>query len=115
MKRLPSVGAMLLVVGLAVPAAPVKEATAAAEKAGVAGKVTFLTEDPATASLAGTSVLAVNLPADVNLKLAKKLQLGLEPDSRVVATGANMGDDWWPGDTIDVGGTAVYFWTIPYR
>jgi hypothetical protein len=57
----------------------------------------------------------VNLPADVNLKLAKKLQLGLEPDSRVVATGANMGDDWWPDDTIDVGGTAVYFWTIPYR
>ena len=103
------------VVAVESDAALVKEAQAAAEKAGVAGKITFLTADPATADLAGMSVAAVNLPADVNLKLAKKIQYGLEPDSRVVAVNANMGDDWWPDATIDVGGTPVYFWTIPYR
>jgi cyclopropane fatty-acyl-phospholipid synthase-like methyltransferase len=103
------------VVGVESDAALVKQATAAAEKAGVGGKVTFIAGDPAAADLSGAKVVAVNLPASVNLKIAKKLELGLEPDSRVVAHGANMGDDWWPDETHTVGASKVFVWVVPYR
>jgi ribosomal protein L11 methylase PrmA len=103
------------VVGVEADAALVKSAAANAEAAGVAGKVSFLNQDPAAAALPGATVMVVNLPQDVNLKIGPKLQLGLEPDSRVVAHGFNLGDDWWPDETIDVSGSAVFFWKVPYR
>jgi precorrin-6B methylase 2 len=96
-------------------AALVKTATAAAQKAGVAGKITFLTQDPATADISSAQVVAVNLTPSVNLKIAKKLQLGLEPGSRVVSHAANLGDDWWPDQTIAVGTSKVFAWVVPYR
>jgi ribosomal protein L11 methylase PrmA len=103
------------VVGVDSDAALVKTATANAEAAGVAGKVSFINQDPAAAALSGATVVVVNLPQDVNLKIGPKLQLGLEPDSRVVAHGFNLGDDWWPDETLDVAGSAVFFWKVPYR
>lgn len=103
------------VVGVESDAALVKTATANAEAAGVAGKVSFLNQDPAAAALSGATVVVVNLPEGVGPKIGPKLQLGLEPDSRVVAHAFNLGDDWWPDETLDVSGSAVYFWKVPYR
>jgi predicted RNA methylase len=103
------------VVGVESDAALVKQAMANAEKAGVAGKVTFMNQDPGTASTSGATVVVLNLPASVNQKLSAKLKLGLEPDSRVVSHGANMGDDWWPDQTIAAGSSKIFVWVVPYR
>jgi protein-L-isoaspartate O-methyltransferase len=103
------------VVGVESDAALVKTATANAEAAGVAGKVSFLNQDPATASTSGATVVVVSLPQAVNLKISPKLKLGLDPDARVVAHGFNLGDDWWPDETLDVGGSPVFYWVVPYR
>jgi ribosomal protein L11 methylase PrmA len=103
------------VVGIESDAALVKTAAANAEAAGVAGKVSFLNQDPAAAALSGATVVVVSLPDGVGAKIGPKLQLGLEPDSRVVAHGFNLGDDWWPDETLDVSGNAVFFWKVPYR
>jgi predicted RNA methylase len=103
------------VVGVESDAAAVKAAVAAAEAAGVAGKVSFVNQDPAAAALSGATVVVVNLPQGVGAKIGPKLQLGLDPDSRVVAYAFNLGDDWWPDETLDVAGSAVFFWKVPYR
>ena len=103
------------VVAVESDAALVKTATANAAAAGVAGKVSFVNQDPATAALSGATVVVVNLPQGAGAKIGPKLQLGLDPDSRVVAHAFNLGDEWWPDETLDVGGSAVFFWKVPYR
>jgi SAM-dependent methyltransferase len=58
-----------------------------------------------------TVVTMYLLPA-LNLKLLPKLLKDLKPGTRIVSHAFNMGE-WKPEQTLDVGGRAVYYWTIP--
>ena len=53
------------------------------------------------------------LPA-LNIKLLPKLLRDLKPGTRIVSHAFAMGD-WKPDQTLEIGGRAVYFWTIPAR
>jgi len=58
-----------------------------------------------------TVVTLYLLPA-LNLKLLPKLLKDLKPGTRIVSHAFSMGN-WKPEQTLDVGGRAVYYWTIP--
>ena len=58
-----------------------------------------------------TVVTMYLLPA-LNLRLLPKLLKDLKPGTRIVSHAFNMGE-WKPEQTLDVGGRAVYYWTIP--
>jgi hypothetical protein len=48
----------------------------------------------------------------VNLKLRPRLWSQLKPGARVVSHAFDMGPEWPPEQTIDVGGRTIYLWTI---
>ena len=94
----------------------VREARANAEKAGVAGRIEFLTQDLFESDLRGATVVTLFLMQSLNLRLRPKLLRELKPGARVVSQAFDMGD-WKPTKKVEVndGGTwgTVYFWVIP--
>jgi len=48
----------------------------------------------------------------VNLELRPKLWRELQPGTRVVSHDFSMGD-WQPEQVVRVGGSVIYYWTIP--
>jgi SAM-dependent methyltransferase len=96
----------------------VRDARALAERAGVAGRVTFRIEDLFETDLREATVVALYLFPTVNAKLQPKLARELSPGTRVVSHEYRIGD--WPPDhteTMLVDGRRheIHFWTVPAR
>jgi hypothetical protein len=92
----------------------VKQAQAAAEAAGVTGKVKFLNQDLFETNFSDATVVTLYLLPSLNLKLRPKLLAELKPGTRIVSHAFDMGD-WVPEKTLDVNGRKVYYWTIPAK
>ena len=58
------------------------------------------------------TVVTMYLLPELNVRLLPKLLKDLKPGTRIVSHAFLMGT-WQPEQTLDVGGRAVYFWTIP--
>jgi len=101
-------------VGIDIDPERVAEATANARLAGVGDRVTFLNQDLFTANFSEATVVTLYLLPSLNLRLRPKLLSELKPGTRIVSHAFDIGD-WVPAQTLDVGGRAVYFWTVPKR
>jgi SAM-dependent methyltransferase len=101
-------------VGIDIDPQRIAESKQNAVKAGVAGKVKFITEDLFEAKISDATVVMLYLWPQVNLKLRPKLLAELRPGVRVVSHSHDMGD-WKAEKEIEVEGHRLYFWTIPKK
>src|SRR4029079_19271846 len=79
-------------VGIDIDPERTREATANAQKNGVAEKVTFRTEDLFRADISPATVVTLYLSGPVNARLAPKLMKELRPGTRIVSTAFDSGD-----------------------
>ena len=91
----------------------IKEANENARAAGVAHKVKFIQRDLFKTDFSKATVLTLYLYPEVNLKLRPKIRR-MKPGTRIVSHAFDMGD-WEPEQTIRVGTSMIYFWTVPKR
>lgn len=98
-------------VGIDIDPKRIGEANQAAEAAKVTDKVRFIEGDLFVADLSPATVVTLYLLPDLNLRLRPRL-LRLKPGTRIVSHNYHMGD-WEPEKTVQVGGSTVYFWTVP--
>jgi len=101
-------------VGIDIDPARIAEAIANARQAGVGDRVTFLNQDLFTTNFSEATVVTLYLLPSLNLRLRPKLLSELKPGTRIVSHAFDIGD-WVPEQTLEVGGRAVYFWTVPGR
>lgn len=99
-------------VGIDIDPQRVREARAAARKAGVADRVTFLQQDLFESDFREASVVTLYLLPELNLKLRPTLLNDLRPGTRVVSHGFDMGD-WEPDSLLTVDFRTVLFWVVP--
>ena len=105
-------------VGIELDPVLVRGAATDARKAGVSGKVRFLTQDLFTTNIGEATVVSVYLTPYLNFRLLPKLNKELKPGSRVVSHQWEMMD---PADTYEyksdqrivIGNNVIYVWTIP--
>lgn len=92
----------------------IEEAERNLKAAGVGDRVRFRNEDLFEANFSDATVVTLYLLPALNIKLLPKLLKELKPGTRIVSHAFAMGG-WNPERTLDIGGRAVYFWTIPAR
>jgi SAM-dependent methyltransferase len=102
-------------VGIEIDPKLVAESTPRAERAGLADRVRFTTQDLFQADLRPATVVTLYLTRELNLRLRPKLLAELRPGTRVVSHRFDMGD--WPPErqvTLEVDGNpyVVYLWRI---
>jgi precorrin-6B methylase 2 len=94
----------------------IRESRANAERAGIAARITFLTQDFFQSELAEATVVTLFLWPEVNEKLCPKLWRELRPGTRIVSYVHNMGY-WKPLQQVNVeaayGPRKVFLWVIP--
>ena len=56
-----------------------------------------------------------NLLQSMNMKLRPRLLEQLEPGTRIVSHAFDMGGEWEPEQTREVGSSTIYLWTVPER
>jgi len=88
----------------------VDEANRNAKRAGVTDKVSFVRGDLFQTDLSEATVITLYLLPNLNLKLKPVLQQ-LKPGTRIVSHNFSMGD-WPPDQTVRVGSSVVYLWTV---
>lgn len=100
--------------GLGVDIDPVlvREAEAAARRAGVADRIAFRVQDLFETPLAQADVVTMFLLPEVNLRLRPRLLAELRPGARVVSHVFDMGD-WRPDASGRAGGARVHMWVVP--
>ena len=101
-------------VGIDINPDRIKEAQANHKAAGVGDRVRFLNEDLFQADISEATVVTLYLLPSLNLKLLPKLLSELKPGTRIVSHAFDMGS-WKPQQTLNAGGSTVYFWTIPAK
>jgi predicted O-methyltransferase YrrM len=101
-------------VGIDINPERIKEAQANLKAAGVGDRVRFLNEDLFEARISDATVVTLYLLPSLNLKLLPKLLSELKPGTRIVSHAFDMGT-WKPEQTLNAGGSTVYFWTIPAK
>jgi len=99
-------------VGVEVDPALVKRATENAAAAGVADRVRFVNQNLFNTDLTEASVVTLYLLQSINERLRPKLVRELKPGARVVSHVFNMGPEWPPQKTIEIGASRVFLWTI---
>jgi precorrin-6B methylase 2 len=99
-------------VGIDINPERIKEAEANLKAAGVGDRVRFLNEDLFEANISDATVVTLYLLPSLNLKLLPKLLTDLKPGTRIVSHAFDMGS-WKPEQTLNAGGSTVYYWTIP--
>jgi len=99
-------------VGIEIDGDLVEEARQKADSAGVADRVTFRQGDLFDADISEATVVTLYLLPTINLRLRPKLFEELAPGTRVVSHDFDM-DEWEHEERIEVGNSAIYFWTIP--
>jgi protein-L-isoaspartate O-methyltransferase len=102
-------------VGIEIDPALVSKAVSNAAEAGVSERVRFVTQNLFTADLSEATVVTLYLLQSINERLRPKLVRELKPRARVVSHVFNMGPEWPPEQTIRVGASPVYLWTIAER
>jgi hypothetical protein len=102
--------------GLGVDIDPVRirESTANAEEAGVAGRVTFRRQDLFETPLRDADVLTLYLLPEVNLRLRPRILDQMRPGARVVSHDYDMGDWHWD-QRQRAGRSTIYLWIVPAR
>jgi SAM-dependent methyltransferase len=100
-------------VGIEIDPSLVKRARDAAAAAGVANRVRFVTGDLFDAHLNEATVVTLYLLQSLNERLRPKLVRELKPGARIVSHVFNMGPEWPPDKTVEVGPSRVFLWTIP--
>jgi ubiquinone/menaquinone biosynthesis C-methylase UbiE len=101
-------------VGIDIDPERIKEAKAAAAKAGVSDRVKFVVGDlfdPAF-KISDATVVTLYLLPSLNAKLRPRLQTELKTGARVVSNAFSMGDVWPPEKTEQVGESVIYRWRI---
>ena len=87
-----------------------------AQKAGVADRIKFLTQDLFKTDFRDATVVMLFLWPEINLKLRPLLWRDLAPGARVVSHMHTMGD-WPPERRVDIKATdrerVIYLWTMP--
>ena len=99
-------------VGIDINPERIKEAEANLKAAGVGDRVRFLNEDLFEANISDATVVTLYLLPSLNLKLLPKLLADLKPGNRIVSHAFDMGS-WKPEQTLNAGGSTVYYWIIP--
>jgi len=102
-------------VGIEIDPALVKRATENAAAAGVSDRVRFVSQNLFTTDLSEASVVTLYLLQSINERLRPKLVRELKPGARVVSHVFNMGPEWPPQRTIEIGASRVFLWTIADR
>jgi SAM-dependent methyltransferase len=102
-------------VGIEIDPELVKNATANAVAAGVADRVRFITGNIFDADVADATVVTLYLLQSLNERLRPKLVRELKPGSRVVSHVFNMGPEWPPERTLEIGPNRIFLWTIAAR
>ena len=92
----------------------IKEAEANLKQAGVGDRVRFLNQDLFESNISEATVVTLYLLPSLNLKLLPKLLAEVKPGTRVVSHAFDMGS-WKPQQTLNAGGSTIYFWTIPAK
>jgi precorrin-6B methylase 2 len=98
-------------VGIDIDPERVREATANAQKNGVADKVTFRAEDLFLADISPATVVTLYLSGPVNARLSPKLMKELKPGARVVSHAFDLGS-WKPQQRITVSQRPIFLWTV---
>lgn len=101
-------------VGIDIDPERIKEATAAATRAGVSSRVKFIEGDlfdPAL-KISDATVVALYLLPSLNAKLRPRLQSELKRGTRIVSHAFSMGDAWVPDRTEQIGDSVIYRWDI---
>ena len=78
----------------------------------LSGKTRIVQGDVFVSDFRDATVVTMYLLPELNVRLLPKLLKDLKPGTRIVSHAFQMGT-WTPEQTLDVGGRAVYFWTIP--
>jgi len=92
----------------------IAEATANAEAAGVAARVSFREADFYQADVHDATVVMLYLLDSVNEELRERLRSQLKPGARIVSHLFDMGD-WKPARTDTINGRQVLLWIVPRR
>jgi precorrin-6B methylase 2 len=101
-------------IGIDINPERIREAETNLKAAGVGDRVRFLNEDLFEANIGDATVVTLYLLPSLNLKLIPKLLADLKPGTRIVSHAFDMGS-WKPEQTLNAGGSTVYFWTIPAK
>jgi SAM-dependent methyltransferase len=101
-------------VGIDLDPVRIAEARAAAVKAGVADRVTFIEGDifDPTLKIGDATVVTLFLLQRLNEQLRPRLQRELKPGTRVVSHAWTMGDRWPADTTVQAGDSVLYLWKI---
>lgn len=100
-------------VGVDLDPARIKEARANAKAAGVDKLVTFSVGDMFEADIREADVVLLYLLPELNRRLKPKLFAELKPGARVVSHDFDMGKDWLPQRSINLGSDGIYLWVMP--
>ena len=99
-------------VGIEIDAKLNRQAEDNAKKAGVTGRVQFLTQDLFEADISQATVVTLFLLPRLNQQLIPKLRRELRPGTRIVSHQFDMGEQWPAEKSQDVNGLMIYLWTI---
>ena len=99
-------------VGIDIDPKRIEEANENAKAAGVAGKVTFITQDLFESDIHDATVVTLYLLPSLNERLMPKLKKELKPGSRVISHGFGMPDSWPPDQIGETDGKRYYLWVI---
>jgi len=97
-------------IGIDINPERIKEAEANLKTAGVGDRVRFSNADLFETNISDATVVTLYLLPSLNLKLLPKLLNDLKPGTRIVSHAFDMGS-WKPQQTVNAGGSTVYFWT----
>lgn len=100
-------------VGIDLDPARIKEARANAKAQGVDQLVTFRVADLFETDLREATVVMLYLLPEVNRRLKPKLFAELAPGARVVSHDFDMGKDWPPDRSVNLGSDGIYMWVMP--
>jgi SAM-dependent methyltransferase len=100
-------------VGIDLDPARIKEARANAKAQGVDKLVTFRVADLFKTDLREATVVMLYLLPEVNRRLKPKLFAELAPGTRVVSHDFDMGKDWPPDRSVNLGSDGIYMWVMP--
>ena len=102
-------------VGVEIDPQLVKQATQNAAAAGVSDRVTFVTQNLYSAEIKDATVVTLYLLQSINERLRPRLVRELKPGTRVVSHVFNMGPEWPPERTVQLGPNRIFLWTIAER
>jgi precorrin-6B methylase 2 len=98
-------------IGIDINPQRVKEANENLAKAKVGDKVKFLNQDLFETDISDATVVTLYLLPSLNVKLMPTLK-SLKKGTRIVSHSFDMGSEWPPEKTQEVGGRKIHYWTI---